>query len=270
VFFTVITVSLNDFAGLKKTQASVEAQTCTDAEWLVIDGCSKDGTAEYLRALDRPKTRVIIEPDLGIYDAMNKGILNGLGDFIVFMNAGDLFANPGVLDRVKSCLQSSSDNVGILFGGAHLRLPSGRAIYRAPKNRKKYIWHGLPANHQATYYRQTIAAKILYDPAFRICGDYYLAAVFHNMNVADTLLDVPLADFQLGGTSHQNPYRLILEPYKIQRDILRISSFRRILSMIRRTLSLLAVKVLSSSRGYKLVRLLPSFVAESQELSDRT
>ena len=97
--FSIITVTRNNLPGLKRTHDSLKIQICHDFEWVVVDGASTDGTPDYLRTTG---AIWVSEPDSGLYDAMNKGLGNAVGDYIVFMNAGDLFAAPDVLDKIKS------------------------------------------------------------------------------------------------------------------------------------------------------------------------
>lgn len=94
---TIVTVCYNDREGLAKTAASVEGQTFRDLEHLVVDGASTDGTADLLDDLARPWRRIISEPDKGLYDAMNKAVAAASGDYIQFLNAGDVYASPGSL-----------------------------------------------------------------------------------------------------------------------------------------------------------------------------
>lgn len=95
-WLTVATVVRNDPAALQLTLDSVAAQDTRVLEHLIIDGASTDGTAELARswAQGRPWVRVISEPDTGIYNAMNKAIVNARGSHILFLNAGDDFADP--------------------------------------------------------------------------------------------------------------------------------------------------------------------------------
>src|SRR4051812_37359312 len=96
---TVITITLNNRSGLERTVGTVRARERHRIELIVIDGKSTDGTRELLESGQLHVDRWISEHDRGIYDAMNKGIAMASGEFICFMNAGDVF-DPGVLDQL--------------------------------------------------------------------------------------------------------------------------------------------------------------------------
>ena len=81
--FTIITITKDNAAGLQKTWKSLMSQTCTDYEWIVIDGNSSDGTKSLLKSTD---AKWVSEPDNGIYDAMNKGIDKAKGDWLLFLS----------------------------------------------------------------------------------------------------------------------------------------------------------------------------------------
>jgi putative colanic acid biosynthesis glycosyltransferase len=236
--FSIVTVVRNDLDGLKRTAESIFTQQFGDFEWLVVDGASQDGTVPYLNSLQSDYLKWSSESDRGIYDAMNKGILRSRGEYLVFLNAGDTFPNLNILDLINKELdrQGSPD---VLFGGAELVFSNGKSIYRPPKIMERYIWHGLPANHQATYFKQRALGDLLYDPAFKICGDYFLVAKLFQKNISAAYLNKTLVRFSVGGASYQNKVPLFLEPYRIQRDILKTSFFLRSASLIRRLVATL-------------------------------
>lgn len=90
---SIVTISYNNFYGLKSTAASVFSQTWKDFEWIVIDGGSTDGTKEYIESLERKPDFWCSEKDAGIYDAQNKGIRIAKGEYICCMNSGDTFCD---------------------------------------------------------------------------------------------------------------------------------------------------------------------------------
>jgi putative colanic acid biosynthesis glycosyltransferase len=231
--FSIITVVYNDITGLALTKASVFLQTFPDFEWIVIDGGSSDGTSSYLSSLQSPFLKWISESDRGIYDAMNKGILLAQGEYLVFLNAGDIFPSLNTLALVSDEIDKHG-KPDVLFGGAALVFANGKSIVRSPRKIESYIWHGLPANHQGTYYKRNALGDLLYDPTYKICGDYYIIAKLYLKNISVAYLNQALVKFSVGGASYQNRVPLFLEPYKIQRDILKKSLPLRCVSLAKR------------------------------------
>ena len=78
---SVVTVVRNDCDALRKTHDSLAGQLFRDFEWVIIDGASTDGTAEYALSIRTSDTQVVSERDSGIFDAMNKGIDRATGTF---------------------------------------------------------------------------------------------------------------------------------------------------------------------------------------------
>ena len=78
---TIITVCYNAGKTISRTLRSIQAQTYSSIEYLIIDGASKDNTLELVQKL-APRAKVFSEPDKGIYDAMNKGLKHATGEYI--------------------------------------------------------------------------------------------------------------------------------------------------------------------------------------------
>lgn len=105
--FSIVTITYNAEPVLEVTIQSVLAQTYDAIEYIIVDGNSTDKT---LAVIDKYKTRinkVISEPDRGIYDAMNKGIKEATGDYLIFLNAGDTFKESETLSRVVKSISDS-------------------------------------------------------------------------------------------------------------------------------------------------------------------
>lgn len=99
---TVITVNYNMRGGLEKTMESVFAQTYPNLEYIVVDGASTDGSVDVIRRHENRITRWTSERDRNLYDAMNKGAAMATGEWVLFMNSGDQFADPRVIADVFS------------------------------------------------------------------------------------------------------------------------------------------------------------------------
>ena len=99
---SIITVSYNAEKTIEKTILSVINQTYPNVEYIIIDGGSTDGTVDIIKKYADKIAYWVSEPDKGIYDAMNKGIKLATGEWINFMNAGDIFNDKYVLEKVYS------------------------------------------------------------------------------------------------------------------------------------------------------------------------
>lgn len=108
---SIITVNLNDLKGLDKTCASVFSQSNRDFEHIIIDGASVDGSLNYIETHKDKFAYWISEPDNGVYDAMNKGIRQAEGDYVLFLNSGDILYNDDVFSTVKNSLMKDIDLV---------------------------------------------------------------------------------------------------------------------------------------------------------------
>ena len=186
--FTVVTITYNAEAVLQRTLDSVFAQTYKGVEHLIIDGASKDRTLALVEAYkqksDESETehKVIIqsEPDHGIYDAMNKGLTQASGDYIVFMNAGDCFPQADTLEQVvhrcKLAELPTAELPGVLYGNTDV--VDGDGHYLHPRRLQppvKLTWRsfrqGMLVCHQAFYARTDIAKNLQYDTRYRFSAD---------------------------------------------------------------------------------------------------
>ena len=186
--FTVVTITYNAEAVLQRTLDSVFAQTYKGVEHLIIDGASKDHTLALVEAYkqksDESETehKVIIqsEPDHGIYDAMNKGLTQASGDYIVFMNAGDCFPQADTLEQVvhrcKLTEMPTAELPGVLYGNTDVVDGDGHYLHpRRLQPPAKLTWRsfrlGMLVCHQAFYARTDIAKNLQYDTRYRFSAD---------------------------------------------------------------------------------------------------
>lgn len=244
---SIVTVVLDDYEGLVKTGDSLARQDHASYEWVVIDGGSERAVELYsaFKKSGVERSQWLSEKDRGIYDAMNKGVRMAVGEYIVFMNAGDVFHDDHVLQRVSHEIENSSDVVDIVLGGADLVFANGREWYRPPRTIESYIWHGLPANHQATYFNRGILGSVPYDLKYSVCGDYYLFCNVHKNGVKSVLIDSPIVKFRVGDTSYRHPFVVLSEAFAIQRDVLDLSLSIRVISFLKRSVSIAGALILN-------------------------
>ena len=103
MIISIITATYNAAATIADCLQSVASQT-HPAEHIIIDGASTDSTLETVRQLSS-RSHILSEPDRGIYDAMNKGVMLATGDVIGILNADDFYATPNVLAKVASVFE---------------------------------------------------------------------------------------------------------------------------------------------------------------------
>ncbi len=170
--FSIITVTWNAADVIAPTLQSVQRQTSSDYEMLVIDGASTDDTLAIVRGSSIGGLRVFSEPDKGLYDAMNKGIARARGRYIMFLNAGDALASDTVLARLAVL---TADNPGVIYGQTQLVNASGEVVgmrhLTAPKRLTvDSFLRGMVVCHQAFVVRRDLAPQ--YDLQYRLSADY--------------------------------------------------------------------------------------------------
>lgn len=148
---SIITICYNDAEGLESTIKSVEGQTFKNYEYIIVDGGSKDHTQTVIRAHEKSISKWVSEPDKGIYDAMNKGVRMASGEWIIMMNAGDIFADANVLENVFS--HEIPNNITFLYGDTLSRQKNGKLLRRVTS------WKNGDINHQAVIYRRLLHAE---------------------------------------------------------------------------------------------------------------
>lgn len=198
--FSLITVNLNNLQGLKKTHVSIAKQGLSELEWLVVDGASTDSSVDYLK---EHHADYISEPDQGIYDAMNKGIDRASGMFLLFLNAGDTFANSEVLQDLAAYISERNLLPDLIYGDAYEDMPGGVVHYKPARPYKK-IERGMFTHHQAMLYRREALGDLRYNNSYRIAGDYDLTCRF--LKTTDNVLywPQPVCLFESGGISQTN------------------------------------------------------------------
>jgi len=166
---SVITICYNAIANIEETMLSVLKQRYDKVEYIVIDGGSKDGTLDIIKKHANRLAYWASEPDQGIYDAMNKGIARATGEWINFMNAGDIFIDEEVLN--KSFVNSYKDDVDILYGDVIYQYKFGKRMVKAG-NIDQIINH-MVFSHQSTFVRRILMQKG-FDTKWKLAADYNL------------------------------------------------------------------------------------------------
>jgi putative colanic acid biosynthesis glycosyltransferase len=217
---SIITVCRNDLKGLETTFESIKIQNCDDFEWWVVDGGSADGTVEWLGENHRLRGSWISEPDNGIYDAMNKGIGLAAGDYLLFMNSGDMFADPDVISKLVHTIEQEKTAPDFVYGDALDIAECGESYYRKALH-ISYIKLGMITRHQSMLYRRELVASERYPSSFKLSGDYALTASTLMRKGAKILqVKFPICRFAMGGTHDEHRLKALREDFRIRNEIL--------------------------------------------------
>lgn len=212
---SVITVVYNDVDHIRTTIESYFSQTWTNKEYIVIDGGSTDGTADIIREYANKLTYWCSEKDEGIYDAMNKGIKHATGDWINFLNSGDLYASDSALEAIVTSEEAS--NADIVYGNSIEITPNFNRPIDAHAN-VSLMEYAPVFRHGSSLIRTSIQKHTPFDLAYKEKYGYALDwHMIHKVYKAgyrfkktDTIVQAYLAE----GTSN-HPYHNLWINYKI-------------------------------------------------------
>lgn len=168
ILISVVTVVYNGSKYIEETIQSVLSQSYLNIEYIIIDGGSTDGTVEIINSYSQRISKVVVEKDNGIYDAMNKSLQYISGSFVLFMNAGDKFYSP---QTISNLMHSQFNNASIIYGGVVVDFDGKFDKYIPPKNISN-IFRGMIFSHQSALIKSNILKSRLYDLSFRIASDY--------------------------------------------------------------------------------------------------
>lgn len=214
--FSIITVTWNAADVIAPTLESVQRQTSSDYEMLIIDGASTDGTLDIVKRASISSLRVFSEPDKGLYDAMNKGIARAQGRYLIFLNAGDAFASDTVLARLAML---TGDNPGVIYGQTQLvdadREVVGNRHLTAPKRLTvDSFLRGMVVCHQAFVARRDLVPE--YDLNYRLSADYdWCIRVLKKSPLNAYAGRVPIISYLADGVTTRHHRKSLWERYRI-------------------------------------------------------
>ena len=264
---SVITINYNNSDGLRKTIESVVHQTCTDFEYIIIDGGSTDGSVDVIKEYAGSIDYWVSEPDKGCYHAMNKGVKVASGEYVIFMNSGDKFYTNDVVDTFVK----ENPIEDVLCGDMFLSL--GCVNHVPERLTFRYFYEGnLP--HQACFIKTSLQKKYPYNEKLKIVSDYeFFLRILILENGTFRKINKIISYFDFNGISSENtglhlrereavqqamfPSR-ILEDYRLNTTL----DFRKLFYWIERTnfhkpiyaLNVLLIKIVSFFTGAKWIK----------------
>ena len=212
--FSVVTVSFNCAGLIAKTIESVLRQDYASLEYIVIDGGSTDGTAEIIREYQDRLAYWCSEPDGGIYQGMNKGIQQAQGDWIIFMNAGDTFADDHVLTQIAS--YADKERCDILYGDIfttkdeELRLKTASS----PCNKQRMYFC-----HQAAFVKTSILKATPFNTKFKMSADLFFFKHCRLLGYHFLHVPVTVAVYDSRGISNTQRIKGLQENIRIVKEL---------------------------------------------------
>lgn len=215
---SIITVCYNAAGTIEHTILSVLSQTWKNIEYIIVDGASTDATLAIIGKYRNQIARVISEKDKGLYDAMNKGLQQATGDYLLFLNADDVLYAPDTLEKAfGDCV-----NADVIYGEAmfvdnervELGLRSVQTPHKVPEHLTwKSLRFGMVVSHQAFIVRRELALP--YNLEYPVCADidWMIRCLKKSTSVCNTHMTI--CNFRTGGVSKQRQKSGWKERYRI-------------------------------------------------------
>ncbi len=199
---SIVTVVFNAAEDLEKTILSVIDQTYDNVEFLIIDGMSFDGTVDVIKKYESKINYWVSEKDDGVYDAMNKGIKAAKGEWINFMNAGDIFFESKTLDKIDFRMHKDSS---LIYGNTII---GNKFQLSAPLKQLKF--GEIMTCHQSMFFSLNLKHRnsVYYDLSYKINADYELVNRLYLAFNSFSKLDQTIAKYKGGGVSTIHVWQL--------------------------------------------------------------
>ena len=217
---SIITVCYNSAATIQDTIASIATQSYPDIEHIVVDGASRDGTVDIVRAA-QSVSKYVSEPDKGIYDAMNKGIAMATGEIVGTLNSDDFYMHDKVLENIVDVF--SDPRVDACYADLiYVRQRDSSSVVRYWKSRPfipGLFKHGWMPAHPTFFVRKRLYDELgAYDLDFKLQSDFELTMRYLELfRVNSVYLPEVIVKMRVGGASNQSLRNIIrgnIEAYK--------------------------------------------------------
>ena len=217
--FSIITVTYNAGKVLEDTIQSVVFQTYRNVEYIIVDGGSTDNTLDVVHKYQERISKVISEPDKGLYDAMNKGIRMATGDYLCFLNAGDELHENETLQKIVYTLKGK-ELPDVIYGETAIVDEEGHFLHMRRLSTPEHLhWksfkEGMLVCHQAFLTRRELALANPYDLRYLFSADFdwCIRIMKQSKNLHNTHLT--LIDYLNEGMTTQNHKASLKERFRI-------------------------------------------------------
>jgi glycosyltransferase involved in cell wall biosynthesis len=211
---SIVTINLNNKKGLERTIKSVLAQTCIDdIQYIVIDGKSTDGSVDVIKQYADGIDYWVSEKDKGIYNAMNKGLKEAKGEYVLMLNSGDYLASADVIEQVLKLLDDSiiiygnevfSKRINAMVSYVSCDYVDERTdIYPDELDEDFFRRRALP--HQSTFIQTKYHKKHPYSEKYKVTSDWkFLREAIMDDKVKYKHIPVVVSNYNLEGISAQD------------------------------------------------------------------
>ncbi|MER2998305.1 glycosyltransferase family 2 protein [Pontibacter populi] len=197
---SIISINYNNTEGLEQTIKSVLAQTYDNIEYIVVDGGSTDGSIDIINRHSDFISYWVSEKDRGVYNAMNKGIEQAHGDYLMFLNSGDTFYNNQVLEHVNKYFSLKNE---IIYGDLNVVRNGCEEFINYPDQLSfRHLFNGNIC-HQAIFYQKDLFKKVgIYLEDYTITADWvHLVTAIFKYNCSYIHIPVIISTYPLNGIS---------------------------------------------------------------------
>ena len=211
---SIITVVLNDKNLLIKTIKSVTSQDYSNLEHIIIDGGSFDGTIKFIEKLKSDKFKWTSEPDMGIYDAMNKGLKLSDGEWVIFLNAGDCFASNTIVSEVFKNIDARKD---LIYGNTLFISDKKEELIEAKE--PETLWRALNFNHNSLFTKRELLEEHPFNLEYKIVADSEFVIWAYKQSKSFFNTKILINKYNRGGYSDINSVMRTVERWKLVSDM---------------------------------------------------
>jgi len=193
------------------------SQDYSNIEYIIIDGGSTDGTLDVINDYSNYIDFWLSESDKGLYDAMNKAIYYAHGDYLWFLNAGDLIYDTNTLSRIFG----TGERADVYYGNTLIINHDGNPVgMRRLKPPRRLTWkslrYGMVVCHQSVIIKREIV--IPFETKYHFTSDYdwVLKILKKSRQIVNTKLI--LAKFLKGGYSSKHVRQSLMERFEIMKE----------------------------------------------------
>lgn len=203
---SIVTICLNDEQRIVSTIESVLNQEYQDIEYIIKNGLSMDGTSKIINNYkvkfeDKGIPYICInKKDCGIYDAMNQALKYCHGEWVIFLNAGDVFFDRRVC-MVFSLYENCIEGADVIYGHTLVNLDDVHKFVQIHTH--KNIKYRFDLGHQSTFVKTAVMKKERFDQRYKIAGDWELLLRLYTKGYCFSQINMVVSEFKRDGISSQ-------------------------------------------------------------------